>query len=98
MKRTSAYRITCLRPRRSARTDEKGEIINAKREVDEVMIDLSNEVRVRFESEVSMETSAADTTPVSSGNCQYICIATIAPGPYIQKVSHLYPLQMSKEA
>lgn len=66
MKRISAYRMTCLRPSRSARTDEKGDIISAKSDVEDVMIDLSIEVNSRFESEGPIDTRVADTTPVSS--------------------------------
>lgn len=55
-----------LRPRRSARSEEKGETSRAKRAVDEVMMDLSREVRSRCDSDVSMETRVAEMTPVSS--------------------------------
>lgn len=39
----------------------------AKREVEEVIMDLSREVRLRSEREVPIETRVADMTPVSSG-------------------------------
>lgn len=66
VKSRSAKSITRLRPRRSARTEESGEMRRAKSAVDEVMMDLSSEVRGRFESESSMDTRVADITPVSS--------------------------------
>jgi hypothetical protein len=66
-KSTSATRMTRLRPRRSARTEEKGETRRAKREVHEVMMDLSSAVRGREESEVPRETRVEEITPVSSG-------------------------------
>lgn len=56
-----------LRPSLSARWEEKGETRRAKREVEEVMMDLSKDVRRRLDREVSMETRVADMTPVSSG-------------------------------
>lgn len=56
-----------LRPSLSARWEEKGATRRAKREVEEVMMDLSKEVRRRLDREVSMETRVADITPVSSG-------------------------------
>lgn len=43
-----------------------GEATSAKREVEEVIIDLSREVRRRLEREASIETRVADITPVSS--------------------------------
>lgn len=58
--------MMCLRPRRSASSEEKGEMSPAKRAVDEVMMDLSREVRCRSDSEVSIETRVAEMTPVSS--------------------------------
>ena len=66
VKRMSAKRMTRLRPRRSARMEESGEKRRAKRAVEEVIIDLSKEVRGRLEREVSIETSVAEITPVSS--------------------------------
>ena len=58
--------MTCFRPNESARTEQYGVIRKAKRAVQDVMMDLSCEVKGRFDSEVSMETSVADMTPVSS--------------------------------
>lgn len=60
--------MTRLRPRRSARTEDSGEARSAKREVDDVMMDLSNDVRGRPESEVPIDTSVAEMTPVSSAS------------------------------
>jgi hypothetical protein len=50
----------------SARTEENGEMSRAKRDVEDVMIDLSRDVRLRFESDVPTETRVAEITPVSS--------------------------------
>jgi hypothetical protein len=47
--------------------EEKGERRSAKREVDEVMMDLSSAVRGRDEREVPRETRVEEITPVSSG-------------------------------
>jgi len=67
MNRISAARMTRFRPRLSARTDANGEIRSAKREVHDVMMDLSREVRGLFDRAVPMDTRVADITPVSSG-------------------------------
>lgn len=75
VKRASARRMTRRRPWRSARREASGEARRAKSEVEEVMIDLSKEVRVRLEREVSIETRVAEMTPVSSGGgsvCQFL--------------------------
>lgn len=58
--------MTRLRPRRSARCEEKGETRSADRAVAEVMMDLSREVRRRASSERSIEIRVAEMTPVSS--------------------------------
>ena len=65
-KSTSARRMTRLRPSRSARTEEKGEMRSARSEVEEVMMDLSRAVRGRAERDVPSETRVEEITPVSS--------------------------------
>jgi hypothetical protein len=66
----SARRMMRLRPRRSARREEKGETRRARREVEEVMIDFSRGVRGRGlvggEREVPRVTRVEEITPVSS--------------------------------
>jgi hypothetical protein len=64
----SAHRMTRRRPREgwSASSEEKGEMRRARREVEEVMMDLSSAVRGREESEVPRETRVPEITPVSS--------------------------------
>lgn len=59
-------RIMGLRPRESASWEESGVMRRAKRDVEDVMIDLSKCVRVRLERDVPRDTSVADITPVSS--------------------------------
>jgi hypothetical protein len=65
-KRMSANRMTFLRPKRSAKPDESGETMSARRAVDDVMMDLSIELSARCDSESPIETRVADMTPVSS--------------------------------
>ena len=67
MNSVSAKRTTRLRPRSSASEEAKGRTRRAKREVHEVMTDLSSEVSGRCERDVPMETRVALITPVSSG-------------------------------
>ncbi|KJZ78804.1 hypothetical protein HIM_01577 [Hirsutella minnesotensis 3608] len=69
-KSASAYSSTRRRPSRSASTDDSGDAASAKSDVDDVMTDLSRDVSVRPESDVPMETSVADITPVSSADGQ----------------------------
>jgi hypothetical protein len=66
----SAARITRFRPNESARRDAKGETSSAKREVHEVMMDLSREVSALLDNEVPIDTSVAEMTPVSSSKSQ----------------------------
>jgi hypothetical protein len=70
IKRTSAPRTTVLRPRESARMPESGEASRAKREVQDVIRDLSSVVSGREERSEPMETSVEDITPVLRNNCQ----------------------------
>lgn len=63
-KRMSAVRTTVLRPRASARTPESGDASRAKKEVAEVMRDLSRVVSGREERSELMEMSVEDMTPV----------------------------------
>lgn len=58
--------MTRFRPRASASSDEKGETRRAKRAVEEVMMDLSVDVRSLPERALPMDTRVAETTPVSS--------------------------------
>jgi len=46
--------------------DDSGDANRAKRDVEDVIMDLSREVSSRSESDVPMETRVADMTPVSS--------------------------------
>lgn len=66
MNSKSAYSITRLRPNLSARIEERGEAMRANNDVEDVMIDLSNEVRFRSDKELPIDTRVADMTPVSS--------------------------------
>lgn len=63
----SARRTTRLRPREEARTPERGEMMRAKREVHDVIRDLSRVVRGR-PREVWRLIKVEDITPVSSGS------------------------------
>jgi hypothetical protein len=69
MKRASATNITRLRPQESATTEAKGDTRRAKRDVHDVMMDLSSDDRGLPESDVPMDTRVADITPVSSVGC-----------------------------
>jgi len=64
MKRASATRMTRLRPSPSAMSPEIGLARSAKREVADVMKDLSRVVRARSERSEPMETRVEDMTPV----------------------------------
>lgn len=55
------------RPQRSARREEKGDMSRARREVEEVMMDLVSGVSGVGEREVCREMRVAEITPVSSG-------------------------------
>src|SRR5690349_9547402 len=66
VKRRDASKMTRLRPKLSARTEENGEMTRAKSEVEEVMIDLSRGVRCRDEREEPRDTRVEEITPVSS--------------------------------
>lgn len=46
--------------------EENGETSKAKSDVEDVIIDLSSEVKARSERELPIETSVAEMTPVSS--------------------------------
>lgn len=46
--------------------EDSGDASRAKSDVEDVMTDLSTEVSSRSDSEVPIETSVADMTPVSS--------------------------------
>lgn len=65
MKARSARRTTLLRPRLSASIDDVGIRRRAKREVQEVMIDLSRVLK-GWPKELLTDTRVADITPVSS--------------------------------
>lgn len=66
-KRRLAQRSTFFRPIRSARLEAIGEAKKASNDVDDVIMDLSREVRARLDSEVPIETRAEAVTAVSSG-------------------------------
>lgn len=66
IKSASAAKMTRRRPRASANTEAAGEATSAKRAVDDVMMDLSNDVKSRPERAVPIETRVAEMTPVSS--------------------------------
>jgi hypothetical protein len=66
MKSASAMRMTRLRPSPSARSPEKGEASSAKRDVEEVIKDLSIVVRAREERSAFIETRVDEITPVLS--------------------------------
>lgn len=68
MNRMSATKMTRLRPRVLASWPEIGETKRAKREVEAAMRDLSTVLSSWEESEVPIETSVADMTPVSTVN------------------------------
>lgn len=73
--------MTRFRPSLSAITEENGETRSANRDVDEVMTDLSSEVKGLLESDVPIETSVAETTPVSSGKGQWLpCLKGVSGG------------------
>jgi hypothetical protein len=63
---TSASKMTRLRPNLSAIRDENGEISRASSAVHDVIIDLSHEVRARFDRDAPMDTRVAEMIPVSS--------------------------------
>lgn len=91
MKSTSARRMTRLRPTASARTDENGEIKRANKAVHEVMTDLSRDVRVLLDRDLSIETSVAEMTPVSSARCPpFSLYSSLAVGrrAYIRTAAH----------
>lgn len=68
----------------------------AKREVEDVMTDLSKEVSSRFESAVPIETSVADTTPVSSAARQH-CPSHPQPRPRTSKQQPANPRRKGQE-
>lgn len=63
-KRMSARRMMLRRPRASARTPVSGDARRAKKEVEDVMRDLSRVVSGRWDREVFMEIRVEDITPV----------------------------------
>jgi hypothetical protein len=63
-KRISAMSMILRRPRASARTPVSGEARSAKKEVDDVIRDLSRVVRGRWDREVFIEIRVEDITPV----------------------------------
>jgi hypothetical protein len=67
MNSISAMRMMLRRPSASARTPVSGEATRAKKDVDEVMRDLSRVVRGRRDSEEPIETKVEDITPVLQG-------------------------------
>lgn len=90
----SAKRTTRFRPRSSASEEAKGSTRRAKREVHDVMTDLSSEVKGREERDVPMETRVALITPVSSGlgeECQYLCVLFDRVGRYHWIGSNVHP-------
>jgi hypothetical protein len=65
----SATRMTRFRPRESARRPVRGEARRAKKEVAEVMRDLSRVVSGREERDVFIEIRVEDITPVLQYRC-----------------------------
>jgi hypothetical protein len=64
IKSISAMKIMLRRPNASARMPVSGEATSAKKDVDDVMRDLSKVVRGRCDSEEPIETRVEDITPV----------------------------------
>jgi hypothetical protein len=67
-KRISAVSMTLRRPRASARIPVSGEARSAKKEVDDVIRDLSRVVSGRWDREVFIEINVEDITPVLDRN------------------------------
>lgn len=61
------------RPRVSAKMPVRGEAQSAKKEVEDVMRDLSRVVRGRWEREVEREIKVLDITPVLDRIVSFIC-------------------------
>jgi hypothetical protein len=68
--RMSAIRMILRRPSVSARTPVRGDAKSAKKEVDDVINDLSRVVRGRLERDVLMDIKVEEITPVLQRNCQ----------------------------
>lgn len=68
--------------------EEKGDMIKAKSDVEDVMMDLSKDVRVRSERELPMDTSVAEMTPVSSSKISTRVSSRKLDETYIQTTIH----------
>lgn len=87
-KKTSATITTTRRPCLSARIPAAGDAKRAKREVHDVMRDLSRTVKGLFDRSVFIETKVEEMTPVLRRRQRIIAVAAISELTRIQIKGH----------